>query len=118
MCDCYSHQCSIESCKRRLDWHIADFNYPREDFKMWCPKHLSKAPAYAVYYQVATEGEWIYSKGQMYSTPEKFEIWAVEGPKIGDTTNCPNLGLGGYRIITGSDVNYLLDWIKRFRKGR
>ena len=69
MCDCYEHQC--EECLSTIPWHIADYNYPREAFRLWCVAHAPNAPANAGRFDI--DGETI----------------AVIGPELGDK-NMPN----------------------------
>jgi len=107
MCDTYLHKCCVKGCKERLPWHIADFKYPREKFKMWCQKHLLKAPGEVVFYAVATKGKWTWTVNG-YDTPDEFEIWAVSGPETGDYNNHPNLPITSYRMLSRYDVEYLL----------
>ena len=38
MCDCYDPKC--EKCGERIPVHIGDFNYPREDVKVFCKDHM------------------------------------------------------------------------------
>jgi len=107
MCDTYLHKCYIKGCKERLPWHIADFKYPREKFKMWCQKHLLKAPREIIFYAVATKGKWTWTVNG-YDTPDEFRIWAVSGPETGDYNNHPNLPISSYRMLSRYDVEYLL----------
>jgi len=76
MCDCYRHKC--EECEALLPWHIGDFKYPREYFKMWCPAHEAVAPKSAVRFNISD------------SFVEASGIWAVTGPSWKD--NHPNCG--------------------------
>lgn len=71
MCDCYWHKC--ECCKDGIPMHIADYRYPQSDFKVWCPRHVAKAPAGAVLFELTEEDD-EYPKG-----------WtcAIFGPDIG-----------------------------------
>lgn len=50
MCDCYSHKC--ECCEELIPVHIADFNYPREDFKVWCKDHIDNAERGSVVFEL------------------------------------------------------------------
>ena len=40
MCDCYEAKC--EKCDTMIPIHIADYNYDREDVKVFCEKHIPK----------------------------------------------------------------------------
>ena len=51
MCDCYHHKC--ECCANEIPMHIADFNYPRSDFKVWCKDHIDNAEAGAIVFTIS-----------------------------------------------------------------
>lgn len=42
MCDCYWPSCEVKGCDVVVPVHIGDFNYPREDVRVWCGKHIPK----------------------------------------------------------------------------
>ncbi len=56
MCDCYSHKC--ECCEELIPMHIADFEFPREDFKIWCEKHIDQAPFGAIIFETVEPEEY------------------------------------------------------------
>ena len=39
MCDCYNHKC--EKCEKTIPWHIGDFAYNRDEFKLYCEDHIN-----------------------------------------------------------------------------
>lgn len=84
MCDCYWHQC--ECCTGGIPMHIAGYKYPQSDFKVWCKKHISKAPAGAILFKL-TEKDDEYPKG-----------WtcAILGPDVG--------------LMGGNYPNVTADW--------
>ena len=87
MCDCYGHECEVGGCEETVPMHIGDFNYPRDDFKVWCKDHIDRAEPGAVVFTIehpdpmdAEEG---YKRG-----------WgcAILGPDVGgEGDNQPNL---------------------------
>ena len=96
MCDCYSHKCEL--CERTVEMHIADYNYPREDFRAWCDRHVDDAPSDAVVFTVIADDavEWggdCYKKGYRC---------AIAGPNVGlRGGNHPNLT--AMKDSTGAD---------------
>ena len=84
MCDCYGHKC--ECCDERVPMHIADFNYPREDFKMWCHDHVDKAEPGAIIFELIVEDEEGWD-----GIPVGWKC-AIKGPRVGEEGgNTPNL---------------------------
>ena len=84
MCDCYDAKCEL--CDEGIPMHIADFNYPREDFKVWCRKHIAEADPEAIVF-LLTEAEEIGDENYPLG-------WAcaILGPEVGDEGgNHPNL---------------------------
>jgi hypothetical protein len=91
MCDIYYHRCTIAGCPNSVDFHIADFDYPREAFTLWCEEHLYLAPANAVRFEYEyNEDDW--------GDPEVHELrrCAVLGPEVDEHTNTIN---GWCRIL-------------------
>jgi len=88
VCDCYSHKCEL--CDHAVPMHIADFTWPREDFKVWCADHVDDAPSIAVTFEMLADdpyGEW--------GDPSEKKGWrcAIAGPNVGlDAGVHPNLG--------------------------
>jgi hypothetical protein len=68
--------------------HIQDFNYPRDDFKVWCNKHIDQAEPGAV----------IFTATKIWFEDEIITVgWqcAIKGPAVGGMGhdgNCPNVG--------------------------
>ena len=78
MCDCYEHPCEV--CGRGVPMHIADFAYPQEDFRVWCGRHMAKAPMEAVRFR------WTWEAGDRVAGK-----CAILGPSVGvDAGNHPN----------------------------
>ncbi len=87
MCDCYDAKCEL--CDERIPMHIADFNYPREDFKVWCRKHLAGASSDAVVFLIVEASD---IEGDDF--PPGWAC-AIAGPEVGDEGgNHPNLAAG------------------------
>jgi hypothetical protein len=42
MYDCYQASCAHPKCKVNIPIHISDFCLDREDFKVYCKKHMPK----------------------------------------------------------------------------
>lgn len=85
MCDCYNHSCCIAGCENGIPFHIADFDYPRSDFTVWCEDHVALAPPEAVQF------EWLHDEDD-WGDPDRFE-WlrcAVLGPEVDEYTNTLN----------------------------
>jgi len=84
MCDCYDAKCEL--CDEHVPMHIADFNYPREDFKVWCRRHIAEADPNAVVFLLVEADE---------HRPEECPLgWAcaILGPEVGEEGgNHPNL---------------------------
>lgn len=92
MCDCYLHKC--EACNDTLPFHIADFACPREEFKIWCHRHISQAPAGAVIFKFAKQCN--FSK-----LPRGYKM-AVAGPDVGfGKGNHPNTAVDCKETIKG-----------------
>ena len=92
MCDCYYHKCEI--CEETIPMHIADFAFPRKDFKVYCHKHIGQAPIGAVIFELVSGPFEEYDHG-----------WkcAIFGPKVGQTDNCPNIsGKLKEQVVTGN----------------
>jgi hypothetical protein len=89
MCDCYEHPC--EFCKCDVPWHIGDWKFPRERFRLWCPRHIGKAPADAVvFYYPGKTDERFTGRNGVYAI-------AALGPELAtgvnpDHDNHPNVG--------------------------
>ena len=83
MCDCYEHPCSVRGCKETIPWHIGDFKFPREDFKMWCHKHIYKSSKNAVIFSIP-EPTYRDKNHDYYDKDEIFPGWrcAVIGPEL------------------------------------
>ena len=85
MCDCYHAKCEL--CDEHVPMHIADFNYPREDFKVWCRKHLAEADPEAIVFLLVEDED------QPYESYPVGWACAIVGPEVGDEGgNHPNLG--------------------------
>jgi len=68
--------------------HIADFNYPRSDFKVWCKDHIDNAEAGAI---VFTISEYDASDMEYFSIDSNWQC-AIFGPEVSDfSCNCPNI---------------------------
>ncbi len=88
MCDCYSHKCEL--CDELIPMHIGDYKFPREDFRVWCKKHIPWAKEKAVIFEV------IKNETEIDYDPEMPVGWkcAIWGPEVGDINdgdNSPNL---------------------------
>ncbi len=61
--------------------HIGDFNFPREDFKVYCHNHIDKAPIGAVVFEIVEDRFTEFDPG-----------WkcAILGPEVGQTNNGDN----------------------------
>jgi hypothetical protein len=80
-------------CDYTTPWHIADFEYPREDFKIWCHKHTEYAPKEAILFVAIESGKQKYDKHYRDGRP----ICAAIGPDVGGG-NVPNTTID-YRIV-------------------
>ena len=74
MCDCYGHKC--ECCEELIPMHIGDFEFPREDFRVWCEKHIGEAPAGATIFET------IESEDDFDQLPLGWKC-AILGPEVG-----------------------------------
>ncbi len=74
MCDCYGHRC--ECCDELIPMHIADFDYKREAFRVWCGKHIDQAPTGAMIFEL------IAPEPQIDSEPVGWKC-AILGPDVG-----------------------------------
>ena len=88
MCDCYGHKC--ECCDELIPMHIADFGFPRDDFRIWCEKHINKAPAGAIIFET------LEPEGDFCGVPAGWKC-AILGPDVGldwqrSQGNHPNIG--------------------------
>jgi len=94
-------------CNQTLPFHIADYKYDRNEFKVWCNSHISKAPAGATVFEFIKKeiccgmlGEHIINKGQKF---------AVTGPFVGTLTgNHPN----------SDDEHYIEYTLEKTKKGK
>jgi len=79
MCDCYTALCEVCGMQGGgVEMHIGDFLYPREDFKVWCHKHIDEAPVGAT---ICEWGEYEPTMGRC----------AIVGPALDpDGDNGPN----------------------------
>lgn len=85
MCDCYGHKCCM--CDELVPMHIADFAYPREDFTVWCDKHVSFASSGAVIFEIT--GPLVDDEEESYPLGWKC---AILGPSVGEEGgNHPNI---------------------------
>ncbi len=85
MCDCYAHKC--ECCEELIPMHIGDYEFPREDFRVWCEKHVGEAPAGATIFET------IEPEDDFDSIPLGWKC-AILGPEVGSDDvwgNHPNL---------------------------
>ncbi len=91
MCDCYGHKCEI--CEETIPMHIGDFNFPREDFKVYCNMHINQAPTGAVVFEIVND-----------SSKEFVPGWkcAIFGPEVGQTN---------WKLLTGMMKPKKLYWI-------
>ncbi len=83
MCDCYGHKC--ECCDEFIPMHIGDFANEREEFKVWCEKHINQAPSGAVIFEVT----------KAWDEDDEGVGWkcAILGPEVGgEGGNHPNIG--------------------------
>jgi hypothetical protein len=67
--------------------HIGDFNFPREDFKVYCHKHINQASIGAVVFELVNDPLKEFDPG-----------WkcAIFGPEVGQTNdgdNHPNVAV-------------------------
>ncbi|MEN6462794.1 MAG: hypothetical protein ABFC94_15675 [Syntrophomonas sp.] len=93
MCDCYNHKCEV--CETTMPFYIADFEYPRSAFKIWCHRHVKQAPKGAVIFK-------FHPKGSSTSKVPKNEKWAVVGPNVGlQLGNHPNVAADWDETIKG-----------------
>ena len=85
MCDCYFHSCVIDGCEAGVDFHIADFSYPRSEFTVWCAEHMTLAPADAVKFEYEYDSD-------NWGDPDVRETrhCAIRGPEVDEHTNTPN----------------------------
>ena len=75
MCDCYGHKCEL--CDELVPMHIADFDYSRSRFRVWCGEHADQAPPDAVRFRWTAEGG---------------GACAISGPNVGiELGNYPNI---------------------------
>lgn len=82
MCDCYDHKCY--ECEEQVPMHIADFDYPRSDFKVWCPEHIALSAPTATIFRVASDDDPDFPLGY---------TCAIDGPQVGVMGgNHPNIG--------------------------
>lgn len=87
MCDCYGHKCEL--CDELIPMHIGDFKFPRENFKVWCEKHIAQAHEGAVIFESIQDDDNYLDEG--YSVGWKCAIY---GPEVGDDgNNSPNIGM-------------------------
>lgn len=87
MCDCYDHKCEV--CENTIPMHIADFDFPREDFKVYCQDHISEAPNGAIIFE-------LLKNTSLVSSYVKLSIgWkcAIAGPEMDKGGNHPNVGV-------------------------
>ncbi len=87
MCDCYYHECEVEDCEHRVPVHIADFNFERDCFKVWCHRHVLLAEEGAILFTLL--------KADSYRPEDYPAGWkcAIKGPAVGISLgNSPNLG--------------------------
>ncbi len=86
MCDCYGHKCEL--CDELIPMHIGDYKFQREDFRVWCGKHIPWAKHGAVVFEVIEHENDVDD----YPIGWKCAIW---GPEVGDLEegdNSPNIG--------------------------
>src|SRR3990167_7192919 len=101
MCDCYGHPCEISGCLNWIQWHIGDYAYPREDFKIWCAKHWRLAPKGATIFRITKPHRLNYDLWLGYPPPRVLGIFisptycaavVINGAKIGEEAdNHPNI---------------------------
>ena len=92
MCDVYGHPC--EKCGAFVDFHIGDFLYEREEFRVWCEQHLSLAPPGSVIFRWEA-GEFNGDGGAC----------AVLGPDVGgEGDNHPNIAGPWTETVVGEGV--------------
>ncbi len=83
MCDCYEHKCEI--CEETIPMHIGDFNFPREDFRVYCHKHINQAPIGAVVFELFDDPLKEFDPGW------KCAIFGPEAGQINHGDNHPNI---------------------------
>lgn len=85
MCDCYGHKC--ECCDEIVQMHIADFAFPRENFKVWCKAHIDEAAKGAVVFEVIES----FDGADEWDEPVGWKC-AILGPDVGVLRgNLPNV---------------------------
>jgi hypothetical protein len=95
MCDCYGHACQHEGCINQISWHIGDFAFEREEFKIWCGDHYKEAPPNAILFKI-TEA----SRSERDEVRQNHIYCAVVGPECDDTgDNYPNLSSDFERVL-------------------
>ena len=81
MCDCYGHRC--ECCEELVPMHIANFKFPRSNFRVWCNDHIDNAPSEARLFE-------LLEKDDHNDLPIGWKC-AILGPEVGcDKGNLPN----------------------------
>ena len=102
MCDCYYHKC--EYCNQAIPWHIGNFAFERNEFKVWCQDHIQFAPIGATVFTLTLPYGFDYNIPISYCLPKGYRF-AVIGPEIepnGD--NYPNMKSGFYMIENTKDM--------------
>jgi hypothetical protein len=70
--------------------HIADFAFPRKEFRVWCADHVDEAPAEAVVFEMLADNPY-----DEWDDPlaKKGACCAITGPNAGlRGGNHPNMG--------------------------
>ena len=81
MCDCYSHKCEL--CEELIPMHIGDFEFPREDFKIWCSRHIPWAKIGAIVFETIKDDD------NFDDMPIGWKC-AIWGPEVGDSNKGDN----------------------------
>lgn len=94
MCDCYSPGCEI--CDETIPVHIEDFNFPRDEVKVFCGKHLPTARATIFEVTTGTDEKDEEDPYEMngYKCAIRLRDGKIESESAGV---CPNI-CSGYKI--------------------